>query len=538
MANKKNFKKKNFKKGNDKKDREDVRTTDRVPEEDQVKGPNDISWRTRNKTAVNNAANVVFQAMTGSPLRVLNHALADCPAGAPGIQVFLTMPTVGEAGDRTDAVNIAASVLYQKLRRNISGQRSYDAPDLMEYLFKMDNAMCFGAELVRLVGLINYVSPNNRYTCQAIIKALGYDFDNLVTHQTQLRSVVTNYASRINQYTVPKTIPLFERHYWLFSNIWKDEDTNKAQLYAYVPRCIWVANETESTIAPGLHTEPWYNVGWNSSTQSLSGLKTVADIYNMTNKLLRGIVSSEDVSTISGDLGKVYGDNRFVIPGVSETFYTVPTYAYETLVEIENMTICPEITDEVIRARTISHGEDNVLHTDLVNMQAAPNATRAVFDTSVVGPTLLNIHGNAINPDLIMLATSSTCFCSGRSDGHFDVNAFASEVVFGSRIYFYAKGTNGYILDYVNVYSHYGVASTLTEGSRMPAFLAAYESFMHHPIYYLHATTESEVEVTTPVSALLMNMDNVGEVPLGDLQNIQDAAILSLYNITEDNSGL
>lgn len=538
MANKKNFKKKNFKKNNDRNDRPSIKDTDRVAEEDQIKGPNDISWRTRNKTAVNNAANVVFQAMTGSPLKVLTNAMADTPAGAPGIQVFLTMPTVGQAGDRTDAVNIAASVMYQKLRRFISGQRAYDAPDLMEYLFKMDSAMCFGAELVRLVGLINYVSPNNRYTCQAIIKALGYDFDDLVKHQSQLRSVVTNYASRINQYTVPKTIPLFERHYWLFSNIWKDEDSNKAQLYAYVPRCIWIANETESTIAPGLHTEPWYNVGWNSSTQSLSNLKTLDDIINMTNTILRGIVSSEDVSTISGDLGKVYGDNRFVIPGVSETFYTEPTYAYETLVEIENMTICPEITDEVIRARAITHGEDNVLHTDLIDMQAASNSTRAVFDESVMGPTLLNIHGNAINPDLIMLATSSTCFYQGLANGHFSVDAYASEVVFGSRIYFYAKSGNSYILDYVNVYSHYGIAATLSEGSRVAAFLGAYESFMHHPIYYLHATTETEFNVNTPVSAILMNMDNVGEVPREDLQEIQNAAILSLYNITEDNSGL
>lgn len=253
----------------------------------------------------------------------------------PGLVSLEISLVPGFSVDYTSAVNLASRNIYSVVRRQQSGAKNYDAPDLMMYLLTMDNIFSYYTWIQRLYGLANRYNVMNRYLPDALITANHVDPDNLRKHISELYGYIQLFASRAKAFPVPTQMKYFIRHAEMFANVYTDGDNDKAQMYIFVPYAFWAFNETFSSAARGsLDMQP---VGYNQGVSSPSfKLMTVDDIIALGEKLLMGVISSQDAGVIGGDILKAYGGETVTI-GSTPIDYTVqPVYNEEILMQIHN----------------------------------------------------------------------------------------------------------------------------------------------------------------------------------------------------------
>lgn len=115
------------------------------------------------------------------------------------------------------------------------------------------------------------------------------------------------------------------------SNLFKDQDINRSQLFQFIPRYLHVYNDKLGQLD-----------AIDFLTGSISTLKplTYVDLVEIGNRILTGLVSSEDIGTMSGDILKAYGqDKLFILSSIDDSFTIEPVYSQEVLSQINSLTL-------------------------------------------------------------------------------------------------------------------------------------------------------------------------------------------------------
>lgn len=293
---------------------------------------NDRSWYTNNGQLISDAGTYSFNNAIGARIRNISvlpmsdEAYVD--TSIPGIMTIRLLPSVGKSTDPYTPINVAARSIYDKVNYKNSRNFSYEAPDLMMYLGAIAAAYSYHAYLCRVYGVLNTFSQTNRYIPDALVRAMGVNPDNLRSQMADFRYFINYFARKVNTFVVPVGISYFEQAYWMYSNVYMDADSIKAQLYVYAPFAFWKYNETGTQYGGTLNPVTLTNA-WTTGA-------TFSDLVTMGNDLLEPLFRSQDINNISTDVMKAFENAVITLPDITSDYAVVPVYNPEVLTQIHN----------------------------------------------------------------------------------------------------------------------------------------------------------------------------------------------------------
>lgn len=303
---------------------------------------NDPQWYFKDEQVLRDVATFSFNQPLGSKLHFYDYRIPSTTVGntiatstVPGLLEMRIGLTPGVANDAQDPINLAATNLYSFVRYKNSGAANYDAPDLMMYMLAMDSIYTIWNWEKRIYGFASTYSQRNRYMPVAYMRANGVDFEDIMENLADFRAFLNIKANEIKSFCVPATMTYLVRHSWLFSNIFKDSNTAKAQQYMYTPEWVYTYDETTSTSGGVLKPIAVLNE-YNPETATTMPFNFKA-LKTLLNNLLENVNYSEDIGIMSGDILKAYGEgNLFTLSNVTEDYKIEPVYSEEVLTQIEN----------------------------------------------------------------------------------------------------------------------------------------------------------------------------------------------------------
>lgn len=476
---------------------------------------NDISWYTKSPEQVKNVANISFLTANGAILESVDplNAQDDLRSyGAAGVMRLGFVPTFGNPTQPHDPMNIAMQDTYAFVRHYNSGSRNYYAPDFWKYLAVMDCAYSYAGYLTRAYGFMNSFSAVNRYLPKQVIRAMGIDWDDVHNHISEFRTYINNYVSRINSMAVPATLPIFERHYWMSTNVYQDSPNLKSQLYLFVPEVYGQWNDATGNL-DFIKFTPDIGARTASKEVDYTSYLTFADLTNIGDGITNKIFASEDFNIMSGDILKAFEGKVFRVGGVASDFILAPVYDAAVLNEIMNSVAVGDLLDEngvpMAKGNTIYYMYEDIskgycgVATDISNKEFC---VTDIYNTD--GPTndyytykyyrepILNLTVDDPTPDHIIEATRLTAVVGMSGNKHVLLHSGADVIttyqVFG---YQFSNLSNQYECVMTVPFTNdvpVVMPNTSTDATFMPLdgvnIMSLCSHFDWHPILYPYST--------------------------------------------------
>lgn len=515
---------------------------------------NDVVWYKRTPQLLQDAANLSFNSQVGMKIDLhfpttISNVAGNSPTfnivgqelSIPGVMGIFYLPHFGVAEDHTDALNLAAANVYSYVRHANSGATNYDRTDLMLMLICVDSIFQISTWMQRLYGIINTYSGFNRYMPKALCYALGVDYEDMLNHINDLRAFVNVYNTRAKSLWVPKELPVFIRHSWLTSNVYKDADDDQAQLYITVPIGFYKYIEQD-----GSGYAEFKQFGISQDTmgsngqpyESITGFLKFADITSYANELMNAVLDSEDIGIMCGDILKAYGEsNLFTLSTIDESYRIDPTFNPEFMTQIENG-FC------VQHSYTGASNQFNITQDVDRNLLICKPTVYQPY--SINFHKLVNFHRISPTPDDIMIATrfsisvksESYTYTGGRPPVAVELSSAGTELLTGYRIYY---------MDY-NSAKKWDVCATAPFGSLMitgtatgnvgiksaavaESVFAKLSKFDYAPLIYkfnMQAEgTGASTEFDLQYYGVYGDIDVVAPVPDDTIYNMNTVAVLS-----------
>lgn len=551
--NKKNWKsnKKNDRRGNNNKNphdskREDPRDRDSRKRNDtdtygegdlrvtdNVGSSNDPAWYNKNDTLIKNVATIPMGTQLGS---VVEWALEGTPhidrggAGFPstamsGIIALGSVPVPGKATTASDAVNIAATGVFQYIRKNLSTVASYAPADVMMCILGIDSIYSMYSHIMRAFGIVNLYSSVNYYMPDGLLHSLYGMTD---TDINDFKSQLNSYRTRFNNLIVkastlylPGDFTIVNRHSWIYSNVFADADSVKSQLYAHYPYYLYVLDETSSSQGTMLKAfEP---------TTGLSdfGNDTVMNILlNNFDYMIESYRNSDSMNKIQADMRRAFEDRqRWVLDLCPENYMVVPSLSYDVLMQIENTTILSSTGADWTDWDIHQSVNKNIITFDpkcVLDNPAALSESEVNLSMLDYSP-ILNFHKNDVSQDDILEATRNmltlTAYQNASGEVSYRLRDFGADIVYVGSIWTRQPGTGGEYGEYVrdSISTMYGQTNTRV--------VSVWTQFDWAPMLYVHTSGK--------VYYLLADIENYTNVPSETLARMNKNIIMSMWSIPQ-----
>lgn len=282
-------------------------------------GYNEPSWYNSNDRLVQDAVKIPFTNQLGRPLEMGNDPLFTGIYGisdytVPGIMVLQMVNTPGIAKNASDGVNLAASMIFQKMRKDLSTYASYSAADVIMYCLGIDSIYSQYANIARLFGLCGAYSSYNLYAPRDLIcGAYGFsyaEFENIVKNLNDYRARFNNLIFKASTLYLPVDFSIISRHSWLYSNYFLDTIGRKSQMYIHRMMGFHKLNETLSNNGTALE--------YIEHATTLSGLldefAVSIEMYRNSDSMLKIAADMRRAYQESSSWQLAYVDENFLIP--------------------------------------------------------------------------------------------------------------------------------------------------------------------------------------------------------------------------------
>lgn len=524
------------------------------------KSANDVTWYTKTPEQVANAANISFMNALGQNVQVFPNINSNIQTSAPGVMRLGFIPTFGNPQVPSDAMNTAARKVYQFIRNYNSGSTNYEAPDLMKYFMLMDSAYAYAGFLIRTYGLINSYSAANRFWPETFFIASGVNFNDLKRNIAAFRTAVINYIAKVNSMVVPGTLPIFQRHFWMASNVYKDSDSFWSQTYIYVPE-VYAQYDKETADVRFRRI--------NALNDDLDNMHLLSyrELISIANTIIDSIALNEDFNTMAGDVLKAYQGNVFRIEGITAEYVLYPVYDPGVLNQMMNARALGYLTklgdrytvsDEPNELVYALH-EDVDTHAIQLVQYDTVNATHPLFfkalSTGNLEPYiatlrdrkyLINLTVENVTPLHViestrMTATSTLAYTE--SGGAYNIlDTCGADIITTFTIYHFDIASNGelklaapqpFTSDYFMV-----DPTTYTRLSRTMMYnMIELASFDWHPTiqYFIPFIDAEGVDHGPFALPPYVDLYRTALTTADVLSNIHDVANLSLFNVTLTN---
>lgn len=516
------------------KDRKTNRDNDRYDDRDRSSSQgtghkfNDVSWYTKNTQMLNDAASYSYNNALGSQVKWSDLISPQMGVGSsivgtavPGLMAHYVMMGPGKSIDSSSPANIAGQNIYSYVRYMNSGAKNYDQQDMLMYLLAMDSIYAKWNWLKRIYGYARMYSQYNRYMPRVYAAADNVNLDDIVAQLADFRLYLNQSAAKISAFCVPAVMPLFVRHSWMFSNIYADSSTLKAQQYMFVPAGFYSLVEQAET---GTMLS-WVNQGNRPPSTSLP--LTLQQLRNQLDSLINNMSYSEDVGIMSGDILKAYGEGQlFKLVAVDPDYVVAPVYNEEVLNQMHNSSSWQLLSDSDT-SNNISQDPDKG------NLIWNP---KFQINQGDIPARMINMPWDNVTPANTMVATRLTNLLAPAADGTYRLDACGSEVIIGRAMFVLDYSTIGSVV----VKPIAILADTLTTSltSVTPAFLTQIvliSQFDWHPlmrvIYDAGAVTPKY-----QMAGLLGDISNYTLLYKDDLEKLHYTAIMSEFNIPQIGS--
>lgn len=501
---------------------------------------NDPSWYNTVGQLVSDAGSISYYTPAGAGV-IGTADEGKATIAFPGIMTFDVMPCPGISRDKTSALNIAALRLYTNMRKKNSGATNYSHADMMMYCMAIDSVFCMYAEMLRLYGTLNLWNQTNRYEPQYVVRALGYDYDDFKDNLANFRAWFNIWIRRANAFSLPVSFTISKRHTWLFSNIWTDSSSAKAQLYIHKPYGYYTWEDTVSDQGTMLQFHTWKSATANT-------LLTFDEVREYMDNLLNKLWNSEDVAIIGGDLEKAYGaGNLFNLAYCDEAYTCEPVYSEEVLMQIENAMV---VGYDAMPTGNDAKSLDIMQNVDENIILYSPHfKARILSDTPAAETTPSEIYlytlYNLSNSDRLIM---NMHFDNPTNDD----NMVASRFKFAPR-FSVSEGQTGYAMSFDNIGSDFIVgmhAHTLSQGQLSSTEIKPYimdindmvvleqfqafqlvNYFDWHPCIWSIGYRTRGDKYEWGAAVPLMDVDNYTRIGGGVIDKMNDAAIYNLWDI-------
>lgn len=534
---------------------------------------NDPAWYAVNDQLLRDSASFPYSWPVGNRLtQIVQDTGAGRNAGVeqsiPGVLSLYLSPTIGWADSSESPVNVASRNIYSFVRHANSGHANYDAPDLMLYLLAMDSCYSYHSFLRRLYGVMMDYTPINRYYPRAVVASMNVDFDDAMAHLAQLRYFINQFAVKLGSMCVPNSMSYMVRHMWMYSQIFVDSMSAKAQTYVYNPHAFYKFGLVND--AGALLYTTYADQGSGDG-----GRMTVQDLIDYGNQLMVPILQNEDMNIMSGDILKAYGaDGVIKIMGVSEDFQVLPVFSEEVMSQFQNATNVGYFNsaninnaNDIIQATGV--GEGYLIHKPTVvrSIHGFNASTISAYSTPWEFDRLISLRKQEVTPADTMVATRLTnigenpaVITSGVNAGYSSVelHTAGSEICHSMVVYYYGDVGSGWALqsspfifvgdellfaDYmseeeVNVNQRRETLNDVYDSQLQHALTVAMLSvFERHPIMYpsmvMISWDPTPSYQYSSSSVYFYDVDNYTTLSKHDLERMAETALLSQFSVPQ-----
>nr|AVX53752.1 putative capsid [Marmot picobirnavirus] len=469
----------------------------------------------------------------------------------PGIMTIRLAPALGTCTSATAAANVAAQQLYTLVRKANSGAINYDKTDLMRMIIAMDSAYMVYEYLLRIYrtfGVYNYM---NRYMPDSLLRAEGA-MPVLVDQLADFRALLDNFAYQLGSINVPDQFDFIRRHSWLFSHVYKDADTDKAQLYLFQPDgfYMWVeGQESKPSYLKYIKTEELFQVA------SGGGIAAVTQMRVAIDKIMRPLLGSQDVGTMCGDLAKAFGEGGMIkIRPVADHEALVPVYDMEVISQMANAVIFEE-SDLIRKTMDIESSYSSLVDGPILVQQPVFEASAGAHATH---KHLFNMQHQDVTPEEVMVATRlmttlDTPVILGNNTNGFPAKSWGTEIAVGMSIYTLTHvdpGTTWDGLTVLKVPQNMSVANSASSAlisvnsnyHNLIEIIVALAKFDNHPtVYFLEGGTEADVHIlggTYQYAGELQDINCFIWLEDSKIADFNDVAIMSEFAAKDYNTGV
>lgn len=306
---------------------------------------NDISWYSKNPNLLVAAASFPYPNRPGMQLNLGTYKNAGFPNAftatypIPGCMVLNWMPNVGKSNAATDPASVLGKEMYARVRQVYSGSIDADAPDFVMYVLAMDSIFTYIAWLKRVYRVLNAWSPENYFTPDGLLIGMGFtlaDIAVLRQHKTELWQCINELVLQTHKFTVPGSMDVFNRHYWMSDNVYTDAQSINSQFYMFNLYAVYKFMVDSGTNASALAMTALPVSDPNHATIEVSTL------YQFGLDLINALVAWDDAYMINGYLRRAFeGDSMFIVDEIGATDILAPVYEPEVLMQIENSRALP-----------------------------------------------------------------------------------------------------------------------------------------------------------------------------------------------------
>lgn len=534
---------------------------------------NDPAWYSVNEQLLRDSASFPYSWPVGNRLTQIVQDDESSKSNVveqsiPGVLSLYLSPTIGWADSSESPVNVASRNIYSFVRHANSGHANYDAPDLMLYLLAMDSCYSYHSFLRRLYGVMMDYTPINRYYPRAVVASMNVDFDDAMAHLAQLRYYINQFAVKLGSMCIPNSMSYMVRHMWMYSQIFTDSMSAKAQTYLYNPHAFYKFSLVEN--AGALLYTPYATQGSGAGNKM-----TVEELINFGNELMVPILQNEDMNIMSGDILKAYGAEGVIkIMGVSEDYQVLPVFSEEVMSQFQNATNVGYFNsdnvahiNDIVQATGV--GEGYLIH--------KPTVVRAIhgFSASNIASTktpwefdrLISMRKQDVTPADTMVATRltnigehPTMITSGTNSGYstVELHTAGSEICHSMIVFYYGDVGKGWDLqsspylfigdellyaDYqydgdVNINQRNETVASVAQSQLMHNITVAMLSvFERHPIMYpsMVMTSWDPYPVYTYHGSVVYyyDVDNYTTLSKHDLERMCETALLSQFSVPQ-----
>lgn len=434
---------------------------------DAMDAANPIEHHSINPDILKAMGSLMPHMITGLPIERFDNYGNAASIHTPGIMTLGYLPTIGDANDDSDGINVAMTQLFTFMRSKTSGQNYFEAPDIALYITSTSSLYTLFALGCRIYGTLDAWDVQNRYVPDELLRAAGFDPTSFRRNKLNFWGWLNDFAMRIASRVMPVDIMYFTRQMWMVSNYYRDSATRESQLIQFVPTALFQLNEGISAAKtkyyiskqvsnskftiPGqtsvsLIAAPWASDGSsiNGSGDNARALCTVEQFMEFADTLWANQNRSQDMGYISAAIERAFENSIMNVQKVGEDYQVTPVYEETVLRQIENVHILTNVSG--FRYVLKENVSINAGWIELENVFAVTSPYAAIFDAyqSVLLPdeynvmisenvikaqadeVLLNFHGTPadVTPEAVMEASR---MCAARLDPEVDKTAITTD---------------------------------------------------------------------------------------------------------------
>lgn len=426
---------------------------------------NHPEWYNLNPQLVNDVSSFAFGQPLGSKIPV--SFLPPDSQYVPSFMSIFYTPVLPISGDIINSpINVAARNLYSFVRYANSGARNYEAADLMTYLLLMETAISLVGYGARAYAIITHGDMHNWDFPETAAKAAGFNYISFKSNIAQLRYKLNSFIQQMNAFAVPKTMPIFDRRFWLTHSMFRDSELKKSQVYMFVPKVLYSYDWEKVQVKP---MDTWVT---NIGNLTYAQFETVLDTF------ITSMLQIEDVGIISGDILKAFGESNLHVLSSIPNDYAIPLiYDADILMQIAHATTWGDFNPNDMAYLTIRQDGLNLYQGNELKLGVRLTGDSRVGYRLYTGPEgniagnqtlqfdlldsdiLVNMYKDNVEPIDVMRATrlTSTGLITASST---NITSCGTELVNYCLAYNFPQGVFG---KYISNYVESGVAPTVAE---------------------------------------------------------------------------